>query len=478
MYALRLIPATLLFLVSIAAIPQPTPYQLEDPDRRLELYGFSVLPLKGTAGWFMDTFGARHRFLFRRDLGPKAANEQHTAVAAVKVLWLQGCEDAAGCLQRGIEENRSAVDPEGMQTVVSLEVSREDVPHQNCVRFTGVEEDRRVPGFKGQVFEERAAGLLCTHPDEPRLFLIFFYSERFKKGGKPVYSLAEEAKSFLQSLRFEPIGPRVAWWVKPGPFTAGITVGGDRLWVQHRSNVSRIDIESGRPIQTFSSGADGWALAYGAGALWVGHEQKLTRVDPDKGTVVATIPLPGRAVGITEAFGSIWALVIDNGVVARIDPRTNALIAEIPTAKGIGSIAAGHGSVWASSEDGHVHRIDPDGNKVVARIRVCSAPVGVVATQKNIWIACSGSGNVVSVDPTTGEVTKRVSIGSNPLFVDADAQALWVTQQHGAVSRLDLETHAVTTTIPIGIQPFAVRAAFDSIWITDPPTGKLFRIRP
>lgn len=481
MSAPRVISIALLLLALTSAGVAQEVISLQDPDQRRQMYGFSILPPKGS-GWFVVPQFEGHSFALGRDPGRKAAKKGHTAVASVGFIWLQGCQSGDECLQHGIAEMRRGgegiIGAEDTRTV-SLETSKENVPYPTCVRFTAVQE---TP-VRGKTFEAAAAGLLCTHPEEPRLFLGVQYSERFRKGEKPIYSVAEEAKSFWEGFRFEPIsGPRVASWVKLGPAVAGIAVGADRLWVQHRANISRIEVESGMPAETFSSGADGWALAYGAGALWVGHsaEHRLTRLDPDKGTVVATIPLPGQATAITEAFGSIWAMVPGSGILARVDPRTNTLVARISTGQGGGGVAAGHGSVWASSgAGGNLCRIDPEDSKVVARIPVCPEPVGIVCTQSDVWVACPDSGEVVAVNPTTGKVTSRVRVRGSPLFLDADAQALWVThRQHGTLSRIDLETRASGTPIPIGTGAFAVRVAFGSVWVTDRPSGKLFRIQP
>ena len=112
--------------------------------------------------------------------------------------------------------------------------------------------------------------------------------------------------------------------------------------------------------------------------------------------VLATVPVPGVAVDVVAANGSIWVATFSS--VERIDPTTGAVIASIPASAKV--LASDGSSIWAGGGSGLVSKIDPSTNSVVASVRVGPAgfgPQAMAVVGSRLWTAPAAF-----VDPTTG----------------------------------------------------------------------------
>lgn len=475
-FVLAPILAGVFFAVSsLTLFAQVHPGSMEavtDLERRRELYGASILPPAGD--WLEQTVVEGFRLGLFRDLGQQKYKKGHTAIAELGYHWLQGCDTAEVCLQRGIEWMRSG--DENTKTVAFHTAIDQSIdPH--CVRFEAQQDVYKANDSRRRLFVAPAAGLLCTHPQEPTLFISLLYSERFPPKEHAAFVIADEAREIAASFRFEPLGPRVVGWTKLGKVAGGIAIGKDRLWVQHDRQISEIDSMSGAQRRRFAIPDDAFAIAHGDASLWVGQNKPpgILRLDPEGGAVAAQVKLNGIPVRIAAAFDFIWVQTA-TGLV-RIDPANNTAGAELQDVAGMG-LAAGHGSIWATGYE-TLFRIDPDMNTIVARVDVCTSPAAVVSTASQVWVTCPDSGQLFAVDPATNKVSDRRILGGSPLFAATTDESLWVShRQHGAVSRVDPENATPALQVPIENGPFDIQNAFGYIWVTDRPAGKLYWIQP
>jgi len=155
----------------------------------------------------------------------------------------------------------------------------------------------------------------------------------------------------------------------------------------------------------------GTAGTAGAASMWLADGTGIIqRFDPTTAALQATITLPAGsyAVGLTFAFGSIWAGVFLNSSpfssVERIDPATNAII---PAAMDFGSnvssfyFATQTTALWVTDLSGSVRRIDPITNSFTDTLTMPSSqsPRGLgVDAAGSVWVSYLSVINRIDAD--------------------------------------------------------------------------------
>jgi peptide/nickel transport system substrate-binding protein len=169
-------------------------------------------------------------------------------------------------------------------------------------------------------------------------------------------------------------------------FTRGAT------WVingELGGHVLRIEPETGRTVDTITTGNSPAALAPNGTDLWVADvlDNSVSRVDPT-GAVTATIPVGRNPHAIAVGDGAVWVADGLDDDVKRIDLSTAAVVTTIPVGRNPAGIAVGARAVWvANQDDGTVSRIDPRSNTVVKTIRIGGSPGGITVAGGTVWVS-------------------------------------------------------------------------------------------
>jgi DNA-binding beta-propeller fold protein YncE len=193
-----------------------------------------------------------------------------------------------------------------------------------------------------------------------------------------------------------------------GPKPSGIAVSPGAVWVGDVGgpSVSRIDPATNRVVATIRVGpkraccSDHMSVIANRGKIWVAvpNANEIVQIDPTTDEIVEALRLPyspcaflvadqngvwsaggscadivGRIdvrtkkltanvaephpVGLADAFGSVWAAVIDSANVDRIDPRTGRVIARLHVGGNPVRLGVGFGSLWVNDDDGRVLRV-------------------------------------------------------------------------------------------------------------------------
>lgn len=291
----------------------------------------------------------------------------------------------------------------------------------------------------------------------------------------------------------DPASGTITASVGVGAAPAGITAGGDRVWVTNGADgtVSRIDPAAGHVDQTIAVGNSPAGIAFGAGAVWVANalDGSVSRIDPRAGKVVQTIRVGRRPVAVAVGTGGVWVVDAEGDAVVpldprsgvprrslplgsaprgaaigfgslwvteptahklvRIDPRTRATVAEVDVGAGAGPVAVGRGFVWVvNTLDGTLARVDPVRNAVASAAPVGDAPSAVAAGDAGVWVADAGRGEIESVDPRTGQVARRYGVGAAPVAIALVGRAPWIA------ARAALATVHRGGTLTVEYQPF------------------------
>jgi streptogramin lyase len=280
----------------------------------------------------------------------------------------------------------------------------------------------------------------------------------------------------------------------------GVAFGEGSVWVADRGlqSVLRINPARNRIAVRISVPGTPSRLAVGAGSVWVTQASlgSLARIDIASQQVVATIPLGGGATGQPAlGAGSVWALDGTNRQVVRIDPATNTVVARIDIGGTgpIGGLLFAYNSVWAASDgDAQVVRIDPATNAVTARValrRGSRRPRLTMDPQTigrgAVWIAntdvtARGYHTIATVNAASMTADpKRVPVVRGDLVgLVRVGRSIWVTDDSGALWRIDAVRRTVLGRVAICAQTAYVAAGAGSVWAIDPMGGSLVRVRP
>jgi YVTN family beta-propeller protein len=208
--------------------------------------------------------------------------------------------------------------------------------------------------------------------------------------------------------RIDPVTNKITARIHVGPKPSGIAVSPGAVWVGDVGgpSVSRIDPATNRVVATIRVGpkraccSDHMSVIANRGKIWVAvpNANEIVQIDPTTDEIVEALRLPyspcaflvadqngvwsaggscadivGRIdvrtkkltanvaephpVGLADAFGSVWAAVIDSANVDRIDPRTGRVIARLHVGGNPVRLGVGFGSLWVNDDDGRVLRV-------------------------------------------------------------------------------------------------------------------------
>ena len=223
----------------------------------------------------------------------------------------------------------------------------------------------------------------------------------------------------------------------------------------------------------------------GFGAIWVAGQGALLRIDPHSNRVIAAIEVPGGAVRIVVAAGTVWVTQYlperDPDIVTRIDARTNRLLSPVVEAPHMsGAMCDGLDAIWVSSSRSTVSRIDPRSGAVTQRLHRVAIVQAVGGG--SLWgTFADNAGEVVRrIDPGTGRVVaairiphgRRMAFGLGTLWVAQEPRTMTpggdepATMKPGKLYRIDPATNRVLgRPVPMpGIGPTALAVGEGAVW--------------
>ncbi len=127
-------------------------------------------------------------------------------------------------------------------------------------------------------------------------------------------------------VRIDPVSDAIVATIPDPGACAALAASDTAVWVAGgggpgcRAGVTRIDPATNTVTTRIATGVGTDALALGAGAVWFGTNRNdvLGRIDTTTGTIVGKLKLPGRAFGLTAAFGRVWATDPADGLLFEV----------------------------------------------------------------------------------------------------------------------------------------------------------------
>lgn len=185
----------------------------------------------------------------------------------------------------------------------------------------------------------------------------------------------------------------------------------------------------------------------------------------------APTQLPGPAMDMIAAFGSIWVSQPDR--VARLDPATGAVTGTVavPGTSDFRNLATGAGALWVDDTGTEtVTRIDPVHNRVSATIPMHENVLivdGVAFVDGKLWIVRpapndDSHGDIVAIDPATNRVAEHATIPRTSYAMAAGAHALWYVR---GTDLLRFDTRSLRTTVVRHDVKAMLTAADQHMWL-------------
>jgi streptogramin lyase len=296
--------------------------------------------------------------------------------------------------------------------------------------------------------------------------------------------------------------------VATGKHPAGVVAAAGSLWVTNDidNTITRVDPGTNKATGTIALHGKGYpdpSVAIAAdGALWVvAHTTgTISRVNLQTGTVTATTSVPGLALGIAVADGSVWVPSFDPyrcsgntcfSQLTRLDARSARVTGRYKVDSPTG-IAAGFGSLWlVDHRSATVTRFDPRTTKAtrvipvrVGHEAITEGPEQVLVGLGAVWVSHPAQDVVTRIDPHTNVVAARVHLphGASPVTLAAGAGSIWAVGPK-QIFRIDPKTNAVVQSARIGKHPGSdyhglrsLVVAGDAVWVTDGDANTVDRI--
>ncbi len=141
---------------------------------------------------------------------------------------------------------------------------------------------------------------------------------------------------------------------------SGVLVSNGSVWAQHRDEILRLDLESGKIEERIHGIGFGLMTEAEDGSIWTASYAGLVQIDPATNERGAVFPTRGSEFGsVASEAGAIWTSDEAKGVVYKVDPDTGDLLDTYEADEGSRYLDAGDGKVWVANQDvGSVTVID------------------------------------------------------------------------------------------------------------------------
>ena len=226
-------------------------------------------------------------------------------------------------------------------------------------------------------------------------------------------------------------------------------------------------VVSTAPVAKLSVGIQPFGAAEANGALWVTliGDGRLVKVDPATNKVLARVKVGFAPFAVAYGAGSLWVANSSSNTVSRVNPRTRKVTRTIKVGIRPYDVTFGAGSVWVANNTSHdVTRIDPKRNTVVKRIKAGVEPNGLVVAFGALWVGDRLGNALLKIDVTTNKVVGSLKL-SAPDWVTPDADALYVSEETGAVVKVDPASLKVLDRVKVGANPLHTAIVGGDLWV-------------
>ena len=234
-------------------------------------------------------------------------------------------------------------------------------------------------------------------------------------------------------------------------------------------------IEVGSGPCALESSPDGrvFVTLYGTGDV--------VEVHPETGNVTPVASLGATICGLAWSNDALWVADLSGNLVHEVALDTGKDIHDTALAGKPWDAQPDATGVWIPDRGlpGVVH-IDGVTGAIDRSVMTGLNPAGLAVVDDQLWVAVQGAGEVDRLNETGDEIDVRVTSGlgvSPTWFADGDG-TLWVTDNGGAVARIDPATGSVLASIPLGGTPRDPVYAFGALWVANAADGILYRIDP
>jgi virginiamycin B lyase len=484
---------------------------IQDPARRYEFPGFSVLPPQGPRWVVSPVTPAEpasnlalvpqsNLLVFSRRLEQSVTSDPRSMHRALITV---GTRDLGAHPVKTLQEYL-AFEQKRMAELVGTQVAptfrllsskfEVDATMPNCLRFEQTAEDKGVPEFPGVPFISQIRGYRCLHPQWPRYVVSVAYDDEHLSGVEP-FHVDAEIEPALHGLRLTQERPVFVTTIPVGLGAQGVAVFEGSVWVAWGDNgVARVDSRTNE-VAELTVGRDPIGVTAGPEGIWVTNRRDgtIARIDPATNAVSSILPVGRSPLTIASGAGAVW--VADEGAaeVVRVDPAASRVVARVWVGTHPSGLVVAADAVYATSFDqGTVVRIDPATNGIVARQSlggvgaallpefVSTAPGAAALGEGALWVACQGDGSVYRLDPKDLHIVARIPLGTRPSGIATGGGAVWVMlYDEFTVAKIDPSTNGlVGEPIPVGVRPVLAAWGADALWVTNAWSKNLSRIDP
>jgi serine/threonine protein kinase/ABC-type transport system substrate-binding protein len=270
-----------------------------------------------------------------------------------------------------------------------------------------------------------------------------------------------------QSLVHVDLAKRKVTAVRQLPWVpAGVAAGANSVWVLQDvgQEIIRIDAHSGKIAGRFDvrgdpTGANWGGAAYADGSLWLARGDGVARVDPLTGRVLHRFPAASR--WLVFADGAIWAGEPGSGRVWKIDPLANKIVHQAKLHGWLSDLVVGGGSVWAPIlQDGVVFKLSEEDLGIQASPATGADPERLSFGGGHLWVANTASRTVSLLDEVSG-ARRQLGAEARPTTVVYHSGLVWTAA-----------AAAPTPLPPIKGEQLRVSTPTDTAVDPDPMGGK------
>ncbi len=234
------------------------------------------------------------------------------------------------------------------------------------------------------------------------------------------------------------------------------------------------------PLRTVYDGHLLWVSDFGAG--------RVVAVDPSTAKVVRRVRVAGQPEGLVAAFGTVWVVRQQAGLLSRIS-RDGHLGPSYRLGDEPRLVVASDQYLFASNfVSGTVTRIDPRSGARRTSQSLCTGPQDMLVVDDVLWVSCTPEEKVVTLDPRTLHLLGKVEIDGEPDVLRLVDKRLYVLTTNGpTLVQLNAFGNgpAVVNTTALGsAPPLLDQANVDAVfangrwWVSSPSENKVVVYTP
>ena len=196
-----------------------------------------------------------------------------------------------------------------------------------------------------------------------------------------------------------------------GKAPKGLVAAAGSVWVANSGTrtVSRINIETGRVVDTLEVGNGPTEIAVAGDLLWVANatDDTIVSIDPQTDLIGERVGIGGSPVALVGDHTGLWVATEKAVLGARVDPSVSTTFSPpIPLSGRPSALALDERFAWVATSDGTVTRIERDTNRVNSTVEIGGRPTAIIATDDSVWVS-DEEGGVYQLDSTNPSMSPR-----------------------------------------------------------------------